>query len=81
MSGKTIALDAEAYDILARAKKPGETFSQVVKRTVRPRRPLTDFAGIWKDVPAAKMKEFEKWRRESRRLDSDRQKRLLDQWK
>jgi predicted CopG family antitoxin len=81
MAAKTVALDQEAYAILSKAKRNGETFSDVVKRTLRPRRPLTDFAGAWKDVPAAKMREFENWRKMSRAKDLERQKRLLDQWK
>ncbi len=81
MGTKTVALDSEAYDVLAKAKKPGETFSQVVKRVVRPKRPLTDFAGAWKDIPARKLAEFERWRLESRKADLERQKRLLGQWK
>ncbi len=47
MSAKTIALDVEAYGLLSKAKRPGETFSDVVKRALGPRRPLTDFAGAW----------------------------------
>ncbi|EQD73300.1 hypothetical protein B1B_03290 [mine drainage metagenome] len=47
MSAKTIALDTEAYGLLFKAKRPGETFSEVVKRALGPRRPLTDFAGAW----------------------------------
>jgi predicted CopG family antitoxin len=81
MSTKTVALDSEAYAVLAKAKRPGETFSEVVKRTMRPRRPLTDFAGIWKNIPADEMRALERWRRVSRKKDRERQRRLLGQWK
>lgn len=81
MSAKTVALDSEAYAILARAKRSGETFSEVVKRTLRPRRPLTDFAGIWKEIPATDLRAFERWRKESRRKDLERQERLMGMWK
>lgn len=81
MSAKTVALDAEAYELLARAKRAGETFSQVVKRTLRARRPLTDFEGIWKEIPVRDLRAFERWRKDSRRKDLERQERLLGMWK
>ncbi len=77
MSAKTVALDSEAYAMLAKSKRSGETFSDVVKRTLRPRRPLVDFAGIWKDIPADEMRALERWRRESRNKERESQDRLI----
>ena len=77
MGTKTVALDEEAYAALRRAKKPDESFSDVVKRVVVPRRPISDFVGIWKDMPAADFAAFEDWRVRSRAADLDRQRRLV----
>jgi len=76
MAAKTVALDHEAYALLAKAKRQGETFSDVVKRTVRPRRPLTDFAGAWKRMDRKLWAEVNATIEKGRRPDEARQKNL-----
>lgn len=66
MPVKTVALDPEAYGLLRGRKRPEETFSDVVKRLARPRRPLTDFIGAWSEDTNAEMASFDKLRRRLR---------------
>lgn len=76
MAAKTVALDAEAYALLARAKRPGETFSEVVRRTLRPPSRISDLAGSLRELPAGAWSEVNREQRAHRRGDAERQRRL-----
>lgn len=76
MVAKTIALDAEAYELLARSKRPGETFSEVVRRTLRPPSEILDLAGSLSDTPAEVWEQVTRERRAHRRRDENRRARL-----
>ena len=77
MDATSIALDREAYDLLRRQKRPGETFSQVVKRLAGASQPLSSFVGAWKGLPARTLKEIERERRRMRELDDERFQQLF----
>lgn len=59
MDVKTVGLDKDAYNRLKAEKREGESFSDVVKRLTRKRRPLVDFAGSWKELPPEDVKAFD----------------------
>ena len=73
----SIALDREAYDLLRQHKRPGESFSQTVKRLAGKRRPLASFSGAWKGVSEAKLRELAAERKRLRALDEQRSARML----
>jgi predicted CopG family antitoxin len=60
MAAKTVALDAEAYELLKRQKRSDETFSDAVKRLARPRVPLTAFAGAWADLSMKERRDLDR---------------------
>ncbi len=76
MDNTSIALDREAYNLLRDQKRPGESFSQVVKRLAGGRRPLSSFAGAWKEMPEKTFREIQSERRRLRELDEQRFERL-----
>lgn len=76
MTAKTVALDAEAYELLLRAKRTGETFSEVVLRKLRPPSRISDLAGSLGDLPAPVWSEVARERDAHRRADAQRLKRL-----
>jgi len=72
MGTKTIALDREAYELLKNRRRPGETFSDVVKRIARNRRPLSAYAGIWKTMSQSDLRKIERAVARGRQLDRER---------
>ena len=76
MESTSVALDREAYHLLKSHKRPGESFSAVVKRLAGRRQPLASFAGAWKDMPAQQFRAVGKNRRRMRAMDQERLERL-----
>ena len=77
MEAKTVSLDPQAYALLKRSKKEGETFSDAVKHLAGKRRSMMDLAGTWSNVPAG---EWERRREARRKLEADRSKRVRAGW-
>ncbi len=78
METKTIALDREAYELLRRRKRKGESFSDAVKRVARETRPLSGFAGVWrKHLSEVEIQEIAKAIARGRDADRDRARKLL----
>jgi predicted CopG family antitoxin len=77
MENTSVALDREAYGLLRGQKRPGESFSQVVKRLAKNRRPLASFVGAWKDLPEKTLREIQAERKRMRELDEQRFERLM----
>jgi len=80
MASKTVALDAEAYELLKRQKRVDETFSDAVKRLARPRKPLSSFAGIWADLSDKERRELDRVYSAVRDADRRRADRILRRW-
>ena len=48
----------DAYEILARNKMEGESFSEVIRRTVSKKKNIRKFIGAWKDVSDKEIEEM-----------------------
>ncbi len=77
MDTKTIALDRDAYDLLRRRRRKGESFSDAVKRLAREARPVSEFAAAWKKhLSDSEIEEIGKAIARGRETDRDRARRL-----
>lgn len=77
MSAKTVTLGLEAYASLRNSRRPGETFSDTVKRLTGRKRSLPDFAGIWKDMPKEDFAKIQSFLAEGRRRDMAKMVRIV----
>jgi len=73
---RTIAVSDDVYDLLVKSKLPNESFSDVIRRSLKKGMRLSDIAGSrtinkedWKKV----VKAFES----QKRIDEERRRRLL----
>jgi predicted CopG family antitoxin len=67
MAVKTITVDMEAYDILAREKQEGESFSQVIKRRLGPPRASKKLLRLIQGLRPETMRAVKKHLRDSRK--------------
>ncbi len=78
VESKTIALDREAYELLRRKKRKGESFSETVKRIAREPRPISEFGGLWrKHLSAKEIREIEVALTRGREADRNRMVKLI----
>lgn len=69
-------MDQEAYELLRRSKRAGETFGDVVRRTLRPATKILELAGALREVPPREWDRIAKERRIQRRRDAARRTRV-----
>lgn len=53
MTTKNIAITQDAYELLTRNKRAGESFSQVIREHFKKKKHLMDYAGIWADISSS----------------------------
>jgi predicted CopG family antitoxin len=79
MGSKTISLDDDAYARLSGAKRPGESFSDVVKRMTGPKEhPLLKLRGLLTPKDAEDVRRVI---REMREADAAEWEKKLARWK
>ncbi len=77
MSVKTITITEEAYRKLAREKRPGESFTDVINRVLGGTSAL-DLVGIFSDVPIERLRrEMDRTRREADRAVRRRARSMM----
>ena len=57
---KTIAVANDVYEMLAKDKRNGESFSDVLRRWRRSKPSLMDSFGVWGDIPEAEFRRIKR---------------------
>ncbi len=80
MATKNISIMEDVYRMLLARKRASESFSDVLRREIKSKRDIMEFAGAWKnisDADAEKMKEdIRKMKKHATKEWSERIKRL-----
>ena len=68
----------DVYELLVRNKRHKESFSDELRRVLKRKRSIMEFAGAWKDIDE---EEAEKMKKNVRKLRKDSTKELLRKFK
>ena len=58
MGTKTINIMDDVYDLLSTLKRPGESFSDEIRRLAKEKGSLLDLAGAWSDMSDEEVKRI-----------------------
>lgn len=58
MTTKTISIMSDVYKLLRARKREGDSFSDVIRKTLNKSRSLMDFAGAWGDLTDREISEM-----------------------
>ncbi len=80
MATKNIAIMEDVYKLLLARKRASESFSDVLRREMKSKRDIMEFAGAWKNISEEKIEEMKedirKMRKHATKEWSERIKRL-----
>lgn len=74
MTTKTISIMEDVYELLARRKRAHESFSELLRRTIR-KPDILESAGAWKHIPDEEIEEMKANIRKRRRLTTEARRR------
>ena len=67
MAVKNISIMEDVYMMLLARKKSSESFSDVIRRTVKEKRDIMQFAGAWKNISDERIEEMKENIKEMRK--------------
>ena len=77
MAVKNISIMDDVYRMLIAKERASESFSDLLRRTIKEKRDIMEFAGVWKNISGERIEEMKKDVKEMRKKSTNEWSRRI----